>query len=244
MNTTAVVIPCYNEAGRFDTAQVDELIEADLGVILVDDGSTDRTPKIIEEVCARHKGKVESLHMIRNVGKAEAVRRGMNHAHALGAEVTGYLDGDFATPASEMVRLVELLESDSSIKVLLGSRWLHLGSRIKRSNLRHYCGRVFATFASMTLKMPVYDTQCGAKLFRITETLLRAIDDPFDSTWAFDVELLARLEDGMGGAPYDMDDFVEVPLEVWSDVPGSKINLVGMIRATLELFPIWRNRRF
>lgn len=240
MKEVVIVIPCYNEAGRFDAKQVGELVEADLGVILVDDGSTDDTPELIAEVCKQHKDAVESLGMIRNVGKAEAVRRGLNHAHALGAKVTGYLDGDFATPAEEMIRLVELFESDDSIKALLGSRWLHLGSKIKRSNLRHYCGRVFATFASMTLRMPVYDTQCGAKLFRITDTFLRAIDDPFESTWAFDVELLARLEDGMGGAPYEVEDFVEVPLEVWTDIPGSKINLVGMIRATLELIPIWR----
>jgi glycosyltransferase involved in cell wall biosynthesis len=237
-----IAIPCYNEAGRFNGKQVDELVEADLGVILVDDGSSDSTPDLIAEVCQRHPGSVESLAMIRNVGKAEAVRRGMNHAHALGANATGYLDGDFATPAEEMIRLVELFESDESVKVLLGSRWLHLGSKIKRSNLRHYCGRVFATFASMTLRMPVYDTQCGAKLFRITDTFLRAIDEPFSSTWAFDVELLARLEDGMGGTPYEIEDFIEVPLEVWTDVPGSKINLVGMIRATLELIPIWRTR--
>ena len=194
----------------------------------------------MEGLKVRLRDRVETLRMDRNVGKAEAVRQGMLRAIELGAEVTGYLDADFATPASEMLRLLKRLEA-SGVQVLFGSRWMHMGARIERSAFRHYAGRVFATIASNILDMPVYDTQCGAKLFRVTPTFKAALVESFHSRWAFDVELLGRLKEGVGETEgYDLEDFVEEPLTTWVDVEGSKINKLAMVRATLELISIGR----
>jgi dolichyl-phosphate beta-glucosyltransferase len=236
----SVVIPCFNEAERLDANAVEELISADdVDVILVDDGSTDGTWQHLEAIQRRHPGRVECLKMHRNVGKAESVRHGMNHAVARGADVTGYTDADFATPPAEMLRLIGEIRRTPAIKVLFGSRWLHMGSTIQRSRIRHYTGRVFATFASMVLRMPVYDTQCGAKLFRVSDSFRTALVAPFLSRWAFDVELIGRLREGVGHLPgYGLSEFVEVPLNTWIDVGGSKIGPFDMIRATLELLVI------
>lgn len=240
MESVYLVIPCYNEADRLDVSGIDELLSDDrVHLVLVDDGSTDETADRIEWFQRRHPGRVEALNLLRNMGKAECVRRGMHHAFALGANVTGYLDADFATPAREMLRLLDIFTDEPNLKVLLGSRWLYLGSDIRRSNVRHYAGRIFATLASTVLHMPVYDTQCGAKLFRVTDNFLAALDDPFLSRWAFDVELIGRLKEGAGNAaPYDLAEFREAQLQTWIDVKGSKIGLIDMVRATLELIPI------
>ena len=59
-----------------------------------------------------------------------------------------------------------------------------LGSSIERNALRHYLGRAYATLASMALGITVYDTQCGAKVFRVNDTFVAALAEPFRSSWA------------------------------------------------------------
>ena len=236
MTDNWIVIPCFNEAARIDGSQIACLIsDPSVVVLLVDDGSTDATLERLTAFKSVAPNQVEIMSLAANVGKAEAVRQGMNEAVRCGAGITGYLDADFATPATEMLRLLTLLRAQSDVNVLLGSRWLHLGSNIQRSNLRHYPGRIFATLASNVLGMPVYDTQCGAKLFRITPTFTAAIAAPFLTRWAFDVELIGRLREGMADAGYTLAQFTEVPLQVWIDVPGSKIGLLEMLHATFAL---------
>ncbi|MDQ1419024.1 MAG: hypothetical protein QOJ52_986, partial [Acidimicrobiaceae bacterium] len=84
---------------------------------------------------------------------------------------------------------------------MLGSRIARLGSTIERTARRHLLGRVFATAASVALGCQVYDTQCGAKVFRVTPALTVALQRPFRSAWAFDVELQSRLLTGGPSVP-------------------------------------------
>ncbi len=235
-----VVIPCFNEVARLSKQGVTELVTNDeIGVVLVDDGSDDGTRDLAFEIQRTVDG-VEVLILQQNMGKAEAVRRGMNHALTLGAEVIGYLDADFATPSKDMLGLLRELETND-VKVCLGSRWLHLGARIDRTSFRHYGGRIFATIASSVLKLSVYDTQCGAKVFRVSDVLVRALSEPFLSRWAFDVELIGRLlYDREKETRYTEGDFIEVPLQTWRDIRGSKIRFTDMVTATFELLFIKR----
>ena len=91
--------------------------------------------------------------------------------------------------------------NEGTTDVILASRVSLLGRRIVRSTRRHYLGRIFATLASRILRVAVYDTQCGAKLFRCAPALAAALRDPFLSRWVFDVELLGRLLTGAPDAP-------------------------------------------
>ena len=117
-----------------------------------------------------------------------------------------------------------------------------LGMDIKRLTLRHYLGRIFANFAAWTLKIPIYDTQCGAKAFRRCAALELALRDPFLSRWAFDVELLGRLllgGDNVSGLREE--DFVEVPLRRWHDIPGFHWRFHDLLRMGFDLLSIRRN---
>lgn len=229
-------MPCYNEALRFQPEQALNLITRDeIGLVLVNDGSTDNTFDVLDRFAAQNPQQIKVLHLDENVGKAEAVRAGMELSLDQGAKITGFLDADFATPATEMLRMIATLERKPDVDVLLGSRWLHLGADIERKALRHYGGRLFATLASQVLQMKVYDTQCGAKLFRSGDVLRRALETPFVSSWAFDVELIGRLRKQLSETA-----FVEVPLNRWIDVHGSKITPLDMVTATLSLFAIRR----
>ena len=81
-------------------------------------------------------------------------------------QLVGYWDADLATPLAEIPVFIEKFQSNKELNAVCGSRILRLGSSIRRSVFRHYLGRVFATIVSNILNIPVYDTQCGAKLFR------------------------------------------------------------------------------
>lgn len=234
-DATVLVIPCFNEETRLSRECVRALLAPGVRVILVDDGSRDGTAALLRSIEAEHPAQVRALILPRNGGKGEAVRAGMREALADGAALTGYLDADFATPPDELLRLRdELIARDA--EVVIGARVRRLGSRIERRPLRHYLGRIFATAASLALGVGVYDTQCGAKLFRDSPTLRAALETPFSSRWAFDVELLARLMRPAAAVPaVPARAFLEVPLRAWRDVAGSKLRGATMLRAGVDL---------
>ena len=164
-----LVIPCYNEASRFDTAAFERFLQAHENVVLyfVDDGSRDRTDTILRQLEAVGEDRVAILKLPSNVGKAEAVRQGMLHALAWRpCEFLGYWDADLAAPLEEASAMLEIARARPDCAIVLGLRLLRLGASIQRPASRHYLGRVFATAASVILRLPVYDTQCGAKLLR------------------------------------------------------------------------------
>jgi dolichyl-phosphate beta-glucosyltransferase len=235
--TVTLVVPCYNEERRLDGAALLAMVDgrADLRLLLVDDGSRDGTRDVLEGLEAARPGRIEAFSLTRNGGKAEAVRAGLRAALAGPADVVGYFDADLSTPPEEMVRLLDVMTAGGAA-VVLGSRVALLGSDIHRTASRHYLGRVFASLASLILAARVYDTQCGAKLFRRSPALEAALEAPFLSRWAFDVELLGRLFAGSAAAPgLSPNDVVEVPLRIWRDVPGSKLKGAAMVGALADL---------
>lgn len=241
MERTTLVIPCYNEALRLDTNALATLLSEDVDVLFVDDGSKDSTRQILEQLAADHPERIRVLALERNSGKAEAVRRGLLAAIEAGPTFVGYLDADLATPPAEMHRLITIMRSGTA-QVLFGARVALLGHRIERSTVRHYLGRVFATLASMALRLTTYDTQCGAKLFRVSTTLAAALEEPFLSRWAFDVELLGRLLTGSEtAAPIPPGSLWEEPLRAWQDVKGSKLDPAQMSKVLIDLARIERD---
>ena len=237
MPRLTVVVPCYNEADRLDAAPLFAYVDGhpDASFLLVNDGSKDTTGEVLERIAAERPGRITALQLTPNRGKAEAVREGMRAALAAGAEIVGFLDADMSTPPAEIDDLLTVL-ARPGVQVAIGARIGMLGYDIERSAVRHYLGRVFATAASHILKAPVYDTQCGAKLFRAGPALSGALATPFLSRWAFDVEFLGRLLIGTPEVPaLPLHAVVEVPLAVWHDVGGSKLGFGGMARTLRDL---------
>ncbi|MCI0331651.1 MAG: glycosyltransferase [Planctomycetes bacterium] len=245
---TIVVVPCYNEARRLDFAAYDAFLarSVDVSLLFVDDGSTDDTPLVIERLRQRHPRRVLTLRLGANVGKAEAVRRGMLLAIRRRANFAGYWDADLATPLDAVLRFRSVLLERPEILLVMGSRVALLGRQIRRRWRRHLLGRAFATAASFVLGLTVYDTQCGAKLFRVTPETTELFRQPFDTRWIFDVEILARMVqakrlDAIGEAA---DVVYEYPLERWQDVQGSRLQPFDFLVAAMDLVAIyWRNRR-
>jgi dolichyl-phosphate beta-glucosyltransferase len=244
-----VVVPCFNEARRLDPQAFDAFLSECRSVtfLFVDDGSTDDTPLVVERLRQQHSRQVCTLRLSENVGKAEAVRRGVQVALRRRPAMFGYWDADLATPLDAIPQFCDVLRARPDISLVMGSRVALLGRQIRRRGMRHFLGRAFATVASMVLRLPVYDTQCGAKLFRATPATVALFSRPFGARWIFDVEILARMIASKGHAKDSAgtrDSIYEYPLERWEDVAGSRLKPRDFFAATVDLAAIyWRYMR-
>ena len=241
---SVIVIPCYNEAERLRRAELRDyfLGHADTGVLFVDDGSRDSTAEVLQALCVEIGPRAAMLRLSVNSGKAEAVRRGMLMAIASSPRFVAFWDADLATPLDLIDAFRGVLDEREHLLVVLGARVKLLGFDVQRHATRHFTGRVFATAASIVLQIPVYDTQCGAKMFRVSPAVTQAFSEPFMSRWIFDVEILARLlvHRRRGGAERPEACMFEYPLPRWEDVRGSKLSLGDYGRAAIDLARIWR----
>ncbi len=245
LTRNVLVIPCYNEENRLSRELVYTLVDAQrVSVLFVNDGSQDGTLQYLKECQADGNGYIHIHDMPKNSGKAEAVRAGFLWALEHGASRVGYTDADFATPPGEVLRLLDALEVQD-LGAVLGCRVARLGAHIERHPFRHVTSRIFAILASTCMRVVVYDTQCGAKWFRVNRALRNAIATPFQSSWAFDVELLGRLLGRWGEGPrLDDDDVLEIPIRAWRDVGGSKVSMKGMLQALLDMAKMaWKSQR-
>ncbi len=236
---TCLVVPCYNEEKRLDVPAYEAFFaeHADIAFVFVNDGSKDGTLQVLQSLAQKHPGQVQALDVQPNGGKAEAVRRGMLFAIDSGAyDYVGFWDADLATPLDAVVHFVDVFARHARIDIVFGTRAQLLGRKIERKPSRHYLGRVFATGASLVLALPIYDTQCGAKLFRAIPRCRELFATPFGSRWVFDVELVARYCREHSG----LDGIYEQPLDSWRDVGGSKVKPSDFVRAIGEMVVIYR----
>lgn len=239
MRDTLIVVPCYNEEGRLDSSEFELFTATDSRTrfLFVDDGSTDHTGELLRKLCNGGDKSCAYVQKEVNQGKAEAVRHGIQAGLDGEIHFVGFWDADLSTPLEMIIEFRKLLEQEEHLVAAIGARVRLLGRKIERKAPRHYMGRFFATAASLVLGFPVYDTQCGAKLFRNTASVRRVFSTPFLSRWLFDVEILARLQE------YSSDNegvtVYEVPLPAWSDVSGSKVGFVGGLSSILDLCRIY-----
>jgi dolichyl-phosphate beta-glucosyltransferase len=240
MPEVCLVVPCFNEEQRLHVDAFLHFLEGHPDVVLcfVDDGSTDGTLRILEGVRARRPDQVVVLPLSPNGGKAEAVRQGMLRSASEGrGRFIGYWDADLSTPLDELDRLVEAF-ADPECLLVLGSRIKRLGSHIERRTVRHALGRLFSALASLVLGLPVYDSQCGAKVVRAT-AVPALFGEPFLTRWLFDLELVMRLRNTPGMET--LKGATEVPLRTWIQVDGSKLRAGHMLGVPWELVRIRRH---
>jgi dolichyl-phosphate beta-glucosyltransferase len=239
-----VVVPCYNEEQRLPVEAFRSFESGDDRVefLFVNDGSTDGTALLLSTLTKENSTRFSLLDLEQNSGKAEAVRRGMLEAMERRPDFCGFWDADLATPLSELEGFLNVFREREEIEMVFAARVRLLGRSISRNPARHYVGRVGATLISSSLGLAVYDTQCGAKLFRVSDRMRDLFAKPFLSRWIFDVEIIARLvrqrgRDAAARAIY------ELPIMTWHDVKGSKVKSTDFGRALLDLWKIHRAYR-
>lgn len=234
---TSIVIPCYNEENGISSSEYSNFLEnnPEVFICFVNDGSTDKTLEVLNVLKEKYPDQINILSLEKNMGKAEAVRTGINYCNnTYRNQYIGYLDADLATTLEEFIDLRNHLQGE--ILFSFGSRIRKIGSTIKRENSRFLIGRVVATFISNILDIKVYDTQCGSKLFtkEISEELFQK---EFISRWLFDVEIFYRMIH-LFGKDKAIKKMIEVPLKLWVEKGDSKVKLTYGFKLWFDLFQI------
>lgn len=213
----SVVVPAFNEERRLPPTLIDMIDFFDhegrtYEILVVDDGSTDSTPLTVKKF-QRIKSEVRLIQLPKNKGKGNAVRTGMLKASG---ELCLFADADGATPIEEFKRLEKAIQRGADVAI---------GSRAKNSEEtkvetrihRKVIGRTFNFLVNTFLIPDVKDTQCGFKLFT-KDAAHFLFSRQRSEQFSFDIELLFlanRVEMKVE----------EVPIN-WTNIPGSKVNLV------------------
>jgi glycosyltransferase involved in cell wall biosynthesis len=219
----SIVIPSFNEELRLPItlAEISAYIRAskrETEVIVVDDGSTDRTA----DVANSFRGEIQRLRVVannRNRGKGYSVRHGMMEARG---RVVLFTDADLSAPIDEADKLIAALADHD---VAIGSRALDRRLiAVRQSVFREYAGIIFNFIVRAILRLPFVDTQCGFKAFR-RERCRIIFQQQRIERFGFDPELLYL-------ARHHGLRAVEIPVR-WAHSPATK---VSMLRDSLQMF--------
>jgi dolichyl-phosphate beta-glucosyltransferase len=219
----SIVIPSFNEELRLPEtlAAISSYIRSsrrETEVIVVDDGSTDRTADIAKSF----RGEIRGLRVVandKNRGKGYSVRHGMLEARG---RFVLFTDADLSAPIAEAEKLLAALANHD---VAIGSRALDRRLiSVRQSIFREYAGIIFNFIVRFILRLPFVDTQCGFKAFR-RERCRVIFQQQRIERFGFDPELLylAR-HHGLSAA--------EIPVR-WAHSPATK---VSMMRDSVQMF--------
>ena len=228
--TYSIVLPAYNESARIAATLGRILAHANqrgwqIEVIVVNDGSTDDTARIVREYASKHPA-LRLLENPGNRGKGYSVRDGMLQAQG---DILLFSDADLSSPIAEADKLFSAIHQGADVAI--GSRWVKTELQIKRQPLyRQFLGRIFNLALRLVLGLNFKDTQCGFKAFT-RDAAQKLFPLQRIERWGFDPELL-YLARKRGLA------VIEVPV-AWSHREGTRINpVLDGIRMLGEIFVI------
>jgi len=177
-----VFFPCHNEAANIKplvskTLHVLSKLTPDFEIIIVDDGSTDGTYKVIDALSCEHDS-VKAIHHKKNLGYGAALQSGFRAATK---ELVFYTDGDGQFDIAEMPKLLPMMKQYDIVSCYRLNR--------QEGLIRKLNGWAWTKLVCCLFKMNVRDIDCAFKLFK-----RRIFDDiVIHSTGALiDAEILAR----------------------------------------------------
>ena len=214
----SIIIPSYNEEVRLPEtlqriAEYLPTLKLRTEVLVVDDGSTDRTAAVAESF----HGKLTGLRVLSNGtnrGKGYSVRHGMLEAQG---DMVLFTDADLSAPIEEAEKLLRPL--NNGYDVALGSRAMDRSLISTRQSIfRETAGIIFNKIVRLVLRLPFVDTQCGFKAFR-RERCRIIFEQQRIEGFGFDPELLYLARH------YGLRA-IEIPVR-WGHSEATKVNMLG-----------------
>jgi glycosyltransferase involved in cell wall biosynthesis len=223
--TVDIVIPVLNEAHvlRRSVETVRSFLCANVRyrwqVVIVDNGSTDGTQRVAEQLAAENS-EVKFIHLLQR-GRGRALRHAWLQSKA---DIVCYMDVDLSTRLDHLPALLSAIAHEG-YDLATGSR-LMPGSRTTRSFKREVISRIYNVMVKAVLLTKFSDAQCGFKAVsrRAVESIVPKIED---QTWFFDTELLVlaekqgyRIKDIPVVWEEDDDSRVKIFQTGWDDIKG------------------------
>jgi len=224
----SVVIPAYNEEKRIlRTLQAyTEALHIPYELIVVPNGCTDNTPKLVQQFISAHESlSIRSVVIPKAIGKGGALRKGFAEARG---DVVGFVDADLATPVEDVLHLYQTLK-DSHANGVIASRLLP-GSRVHgRGIVRGIASYLFASLVRYITDLEYRDTQCGAKLFT-RESLSHILPELTANDMTIDVDLLlAARKHGL--------KIIETPSEWFDRADSAQLGSpLGLFTSGIKMF--------
>ena len=231
-----IIIPCFNEEKRILTDEFLDFVNShpNCNFLFVDDGSKDLTSEVISNL-SNQSNQIDGLILDKNSGKAEAIRAGMNNVIKKNTyDCLGYLDADLAIPFSELERLMGKV--DEGFQFVFSSKKPTKNSELEIKFKRYFVGRVLSSMVRFSLKLKIYDTQCGCKLMT-SELASLSFKDKFISSWLFDIELIWRIIISRDRA-FFREKAIEIPVKKLIDRGSSRIKISDLFSLPFEFLKI------
>lgn len=232
MKTLSIIIPAYNEETHIVNT-LNDLLRGEkenpfslIEVVVIDDGSSDDTRKIVDEYSLRDD-RVRCEGYEKNHGKGHAVSFGMKKTSG---DYKIFLDADGSTHIDSVNKILNHA-NDQDLDIIIGSRSKSSGGIIDvpQSKKRAKLGGLGSNLIKVFLKMPIRDTQCGCKIFKKD-----IADDLFSNMrskgWMFDCDLLYR-------AHKKGINIKEVGVN-WSNKKVSKVKAISYPKSFIDLIKI------
>jgi glycosyltransferase involved in cell wall biosynthesis len=220
-----VVIPVLNEAHVLakSVAMVRKFLSENLAcrwrVVIVDNGSTDGTDRVAQELTQQHDD-VGFVHLDQR-GRGRALRMAWMQSTAA---IVSYMDVDLSTELAALPRAVQAL-AEEGYDIAIGSRLMR-ASQTKRSFKREFISRMYNVFVKLVLFTKFSDAQCGFKVLtrQVVDHIVPQIQD---QSWFFDTEMLVlaerqgyRIKDLPVKWDEDDDSRVKIISTAWEDIKG------------------------
>lgn len=231
----SIVIPCFNEEMRLEPGLSNSLrymlsnIKQPFEVILINDGSTDRTHEILDDAKRRNKDiPIKILSYSPNEGKGHAVKTGVL---ASAGEKVIVMDADFSIDLSELPKVIEKLDI---YDIVVGTKKHALTQSVKKQSIpRRFLGKGFTIFTNFLLGLNFTDITCGLKGFK-APAAKNLFKRQKMKRWSYDAETLFL-------AKKFKYNLTEMPVK-WFHVEGSKVSpVLDTVRSLKDLMAIISN---
>ena len=225
-----VIIPTYNEAKNLPILLRElSLLSKDFSYLIVDDGSPDGTADICEKLKSEIPG-LEVLKRSKKSGLGSAYRGGFRYALEKNFSAVVQIDADGSHQVSDLPKLLSKFESNLSVDLVIGSRWIKGGSVLNWSRHREALSRLANIYCNLLLGLGVKDSTAGFRVYKTSAIKKLNLSNIKSEGYCFQIEMAREIEK-IGG------EISEVPItfverQFGKSKMSGKIVIEAMLRVT------------